>query len=130
MSEGQRFDAIVVGAGHNGLVASWYLAEAGLDVIVLDGRERVGGLCSTGEIVPGYRGNLGTNNAHSLENRIVEDMVRLWVGRDGAGRAGVSRTGPQASCRSCAQACCRKPFCPGWRFGEKPFLARVSSTLW
>ncbi|MFE5703567.1 phytoene desaturase family protein [Rhodococcus koreensis] len=68
------YDAIVVGAGHNGMVAAGYLARAGLRVVVVEGRERVGGLCATGEIVPGYRGNLGTNNAHSLDAKIVQDM--------------------------------------------------------
>lgn len=74
--QGRRgdLDVIVVGAGHNGMVAAYYLAEAGLRVAVVEGRDQVGGLCSSGEIAPGFRSNLGTNNAHSLEVRIVEDM--------------------------------------------------------
>ena len=41
------FDAIVVGAGHNGLTAAAYLARAGLSTLVLERREIVGGCCVT-----------------------------------------------------------------------------------
>ena len=43
-------DALVVGAGHNGLVAAAYLARAGVDVEVLEGRDVVGGACVTEEL--------------------------------------------------------------------------------
>ena len=48
-------DAIIVGAGHNGLVTAGYLAKAGLKVIVLERRRIVGGTCKTEEIAPGFR---------------------------------------------------------------------------
>ncbi len=52
---GQRYDAIVVGAGHNGLVTAGYLAKAGLRTIVVERRDRAGGLLATEEIAPGVR---------------------------------------------------------------------------
>lgn len=68
-----RSDAIVVGGGHNGLVAAHYLACHGLDVVVLERRNVVGGLCGPVEFFPGYRGAV-TNSPGSLEPRIVQDM--------------------------------------------------------
>lgn len=47
------YDAIVVGAGHNGLTAAACLARAGLSTLVLERREIVGGCCVTEEIAPG-----------------------------------------------------------------------------
>ena len=49
------YDAIVIGAGHNGLVAAAYLARAGARVCVVERREVLGGACVTEELVPGTR---------------------------------------------------------------------------
>lgn len=49
------FDVVVLGAGHNGLVAATYLARAGRSVLVLERRERVGGSADTAELAPGAR---------------------------------------------------------------------------
>lgn len=49
------FDAVVVGAGHNGLVCANYLARSGWKVLVLERRDVAGGACVTEELWPGYR---------------------------------------------------------------------------
>lgn len=51
----QRWDAVVVGAGHNGLTCAAYLARAGKRVLVLESRERIGGACTIEEPWPGVR---------------------------------------------------------------------------
>lgn len=67
-------DAVIVGAGHNGLVAAAYLARAGLDVEVLERRDIVGGACVTEELWPGVRASPGAYTYSLLRRRIVEDL--------------------------------------------------------
>src|ERR1700687_2864844 len=50
----EQYDAIIIGAGHNGLVAAGYLARAGKSVLVLEQRDRVGGACTLEEPFPGF----------------------------------------------------------------------------
>jgi phytoene dehydrogenase-like protein len=71
---GRRFDAIVVGAGHNGLVAAFYLASAGLSTLVLERRPLVGGCCVTEEFAPGYRASTGAYVLSMLREAIWQDM--------------------------------------------------------
>ena len=51
----RRWDAVVVGAGHNGLACAAYLARSGRQVLVLESRDRVGGACTVAEPWPGYQ---------------------------------------------------------------------------
>jgi phytoene dehydrogenase-like protein len=65
--------AIVIGGGHNGLIAAFYLAKAGVKPIVLEARDDVGGGAATSEIHPGFRCPTLTHEV-LLQQRIVQDM--------------------------------------------------------
>src|SRR6476659_9161482 len=68
------YDAIVVGAGHNGLTASAYLARAGLRTLVLERREIVGGACVTEESAPGCRVSTTSYIASMLRPEVIRDL--------------------------------------------------------
>src|SRR5262245_51081212 len=66
------YDAIVVGAGHNGLVTACYLARGGLSVLVLERRPIVGGACVTEETFPGFK----VSTAAYVNSLFQADIVR------------------------------------------------------
>ena len=68
------YDAIVVGAGHNGLTAAAYLARAGLSTLVLERREIVGGCCVTEEIAPGCRASTTSYIASMLRPEVISEL--------------------------------------------------------
>jgi phytoene dehydrogenase-like protein len=68
------YDAIVIGAGHNGLTAAAYLAGAGLSTLVLERREIVGGCCVTEEIAPGCRVSTTSYIASMLRPEVISEL--------------------------------------------------------
>src|ERR1700734_1336247 len=70
----QKPDAIIIGAGHNGLVCAAYLAQAGRRVLVLERRELVGGCAVTEEIWPGYHVSTASYLTSLLQERVIRDL--------------------------------------------------------
>ena len=68
-----KYDVVVIGAGHNGLTCAGYLARAGLRTLVLERRDRIGGLCTEYEFMPGFRASI-PNSPGSLEPKVVGDL--------------------------------------------------------
>jgi phytoene dehydrogenase-like protein len=69
-----RFDVLIIGGGHNGLVSAGYLARAGLKVAVLERRPVLGGACVTEEVWPGFRVSTLSYLCSLLQPRIIEDL--------------------------------------------------------
>ena len=72
MAENTR--VVIVGAGHNGLVAAGYLGRAGLDVQVLERRDVVGGAAVTEEWFPGYKISTCSYVCHILQQKVIEEL--------------------------------------------------------
>jgi phytoene dehydrogenase-like protein len=86
------YDIIIIGAGHNGLVAAYYLARAGLKTLVLERREIIGGGSITEEFHPGFRCSTLAGSPGPLLPQIIKDFqlerrgvefimpdVRVWA---------------------------------------------------
>jgi phytoene dehydrogenase-like protein len=69
-----KYDVVVIGGGHNGLVTAAYLARAGRRVLVLERREMLGGCAVTEEIWPGYRVSTGAYLTSLMQERIVREL--------------------------------------------------------
>ncbi len=70
----QKYDAIIIGGGHNGLIAAGYLARAGKRVLVLERRYLVGGASVTEEIYPGFKYTVFSYVVSLLRPEIVRDL--------------------------------------------------------
>lgn len=69
-----KYDAIVVGAGHNGLVCATQLAKAGKQVLVLEANEQVGGAAVTREFAAGYSVSACAHLLYQLQPEVRKDM--------------------------------------------------------
>src|SRR5439155_8777831 len=69
-----KTDVVVIGAGHNGLVAAAYLAKAGKRVVVLERSEHVGGILRGGELAPGFIAPGLVPTVGRLRASIVKDL--------------------------------------------------------
>jgi phytoene dehydrogenase-like protein len=75
-----KYNAIVIGAGHNGLVAAAYLAKAGKKVLMLERRTRVGGIVTTEEVFPGFK---YATAAHLCDEFSTDIIANLELKRHG-----------------------------------------------
>lgn len=69
-----RYDAIIIGGGHNGLVTAAYLARAGRKVLVLERREVLGGACVTEELWPGFQVSTAAYVSSLLRPEVIRDL--------------------------------------------------------
>ncbi len=69
-----KYDALIIGAGHNGLVCAFYLARAGLKVRIVERRDVVGGAAVTEEFHPGFRNSVASYTVSLLQPKIIADM--------------------------------------------------------
>ncbi len=68
------YDALIIGAGHNGLVCGAYLARSGMKVLVLERRPLIGGACVTEEVWPGYKVSTASYVMALLQPKVILDL--------------------------------------------------------
>jgi phytoene dehydrogenase-like protein len=75
-----KYDVIIIGGGHNGLVAACYLAKGGLKTLVLERREIVGGGAITEELHAGFRSSILDHATGPFSSQIIADLDLLRFG--------------------------------------------------
>src|SRR4051812_29559749 len=70
-----QYDAIIIGAGHNGLVTACYLAKAGKKILVLERRHVVGGACVTEEVFKGFKVSTAAYVNSLFRKEIIRDLA-------------------------------------------------------
>jgi phytoene dehydrogenase-like protein len=70
----ERYDAVIIGGGHNGLVSAAYLARAGMKTLVLEQRHVLGGAAVTEELFPGFRFSVFSYVVSLLRPEIIRDL--------------------------------------------------------
>ncbi len=96
------YDAIVIGAGHNGLTAATVMARGGMRVLCVEKNHFIGGMASTNELVRGYRFELAGSIQFPLPTEIYDDLeLRLLPHLRTRGPVGGRRDRP-SSRRSCS----------------------------
>jgi phytoene dehydrogenase-like protein len=74
VSADARYDCVVIGGGHNGLVCAAYLARSGRSVLVLEAAEQVGGAAVTREFAPGYRVSSCAHLLHLMPESMIAEL--------------------------------------------------------
>ena len=70
-----RYDCIVIGGGHNGLVCAAYLAKSGRSVLVAEAAAQVGGAAVTREFTPGFRVSCCAHLLHLMPRALIEELA-------------------------------------------------------
>ncbi len=74
MPSSRRYDAVIIGGGHNGLVCACYLAAGGLSVAIFERRGIVGGAAVTEEFHPGFRNSTASYTVSLLHPKVIRDL--------------------------------------------------------
>lgn len=74
MTSSGKYDAVIIGGGHNGLVCAFYLARTGLNVRICERRSVVGGAAVTEEFHPGFKNSVASYTVSLLNPRVISDM--------------------------------------------------------